>query len=128
MTNSSFHWTNETLKQQIGQMLVVRASGHLFDQQIRFPTWEAPNAQLRHWLQTLNLGGVILLGGTGAELALRTQQLQQWAKTPLLVAADTEEGVGQRFAGATWFPPPMALGTIAEQNLGQAIEYATQMW
>lgn len=127
MTNSSFHWTNETLKQQIGQMLVVRASGHLFDQQIRFPTWEAPNAQLRHWLQTLNLGGVILLGGTGAELALRTQQLQQWSKTPLLVAADTEEGVGQRFSGATWFPPPMALGTIAEQNLSQAIEYATQI-
>ncbi|MGP0128845.1 MAG: glycoside hydrolase family 3 N-terminal domain-containing protein [cyanobacterium endosymbiont of Rhopalodia musculus] len=127
MTNSSFHLINETLKQQIGQMVVVRASGHLFDQQIRFPTWEAPNAKLRHWLQTLNLGGVILLGGTGAELALRTKQLQQWSKTPLLVAADTEEGVGQRFSGATWFPPPMALGAIAKQDLGQAIEYATQM-
>ncbi|XLQ12444.1 MAG: beta-glucosidase [cyanobacterium endosymbiont of Epithemia adnata isolate EadnSB Bon19] len=108
-------------------MLVVRASGHLFDQQIRFPTWEVPNTQLRHWLQTLNLGGIILLGGTGAELALRTQQLQQWSKTPLLVAADTEEGVGQRFSGATWFPPPMALGSIAKQDLGKAIEYATQM-
>lgn len=127
MINSSFHSTNETLKQQIGQMVVVRASGHLFDQQIRFPTWEVPNTQLRHWLQTLNLGGIILLGGTGAELALRTQQLQQWSKTTLLVAADTEEGVGQRFSGATWFPPPMALGTIAKQDLGKAIEYATQM-
>ena len=52
MTNLSSHWTNETLKQQIGQMIVVRASGHLFDQQIRYPTWEAPNAQLHHWLQT----------------------------------------------------------------------------
>ncbi|WP_267383359.1 glycoside hydrolase family 3 N-terminal domain-containing protein [Cyanobacterium sp. uoEpiScrs1] len=127
MTNLSSHWTNETLKQQIGQMIVVRASGHLFDQQIRYPTWEAPNAQLHHWLQTLNLGGVILLGGTGAELSLRTQQLQQWSKTPLLIAADIEEGVGQRFSGATWFPPPMALGSIAKRDLGQAIRCATQM-
>lgn len=127
VTYSSTHSTNGTLKQQIGQMIVVRASGHLFDQQIRYPLWEASNAQLHHWLQTLNLGGVILLGGTGAELALRTQQLQKWSKTPLLVAADIEEGVGQRFPGATWFPPPMALGAIAKQDLSQAIEYATQM-
>ena len=127
MTNSSSHSTNITLRQQIGQMVVVRASGHLFDQQIRYPLWEASNAQLYHWLQTLNLGGVILLGGSGAELVLRTQQLQRWAKTPLLVAADIEEGVGQRFSGATWFPPPMSLGAIAKQDLVQAIEYATQM-
>ncbi len=127
MTTPSSHWTDGTLKQQIGQMVVVRASGHLFDHQIRYPAWEASNAQLRHWLETLNLGGVILLGGSGAELSLRTQQLQQWSKTPLLVAADIEEGVGQRFPGATWFPPPMALGAIAKQDLSQAIKYATQM-
>ncbi|WP_243397442.1 glycoside hydrolase family 3 N-terminal domain-containing protein [Crocosphaera subtropica] len=108
-------------------MIVVRASGYLFDHQICYPVWEASNAQLSHWLETLNLGGVILLGGSAAELLLRTQQLQQWSKTPLFIAADIEEGVGQRFSGATWFPPPMALGEIAKSDLPLARKYAYQM-
>jgi beta-glucosidase len=108
-------------------MLVVRASGFLFDHQIRYPAWEATNTQLQHWLKTLNLGGVILLGGSAAELALRSQQLQSWSATPLFIAADIEEGVGQRFSGATWFPPPMALGAIARTHLAKAVEYATQL-
>ena len=120
-------WTRFSLREQIGQMIVVRASGYLFDHQIRYPSWEASAAKLRRWLQELNLGGVILLGGSAGELYLRTQQLQAWAKTPLLVAADIEEGVGQRFTGATQFPPPMAIGAIASQNPSLARQYATQM-
>lgn len=115
------------LRQKIGQLIVVRASGFLFDHQIRYPVWEPLNAQLRDWLETLNLGGVILLGGSAAELAQRTQQLQSWSSNPLLIAADIEEGVGQRFAGATWFPPPYILGAIAEQNLDLARDYARRM-
>jgi beta-glucosidase len=120
-------WTTFSLQQQIGQMVVVRASGYLFDRQIRYPAWEATNATLRRWLESLNIGGVILLGGSAAELALRSQQLQGWASTPLLLAADIEEGVGQRFAGAEWFPPPMALGAIASRDLALAQHYARQM-
>ena len=96
-----------SLKERIGQMIVVRASGYLFDQQIRYPAWEPVNATLKHWLETLHLGGVILLGGSAAEIAFRSQQLQSWSgDNPLLIAADIEEGVGQRFSGATLFPPP----------------------
>jgi beta-glucosidase len=120
-------WQSLTLKEQIGQMVVVRASGHLFDWQIRYPAWEAPAAKLKQWLAQLNLGGVILLGGSAPELYLRSQQLQSWAKTPLLIAADIEEGVGHRFSGATWFPPPMALGAIAAKNPTLAQEYAIRM-
>ncbi|MDJ0580512.1 glycoside hydrolase family 3 N-terminal domain-containing protein [Crocosphaera sp.] len=108
-------------------MIVVRTSGYLFDHQIRYPIWEASNRQLSHWLETLNLGGVILLGGSAAELLLKTQQLQKWSKTPLFIAADIEEGVGQRFSGATNFPPPMALGEIAKSDLPLAVKYAYQM-
>ena len=116
-----------SLKEQIGQLIVVRASGYLFDHQIRYPAWEASNSQLQQWLRELNLGGVILLGGSSIELQARTQQLQSWAKTPLLIAADIEEGVGQRFPGATWFPPPMALGDIYSKNPDLAMEYACKM-
>jgi len=111
----------------VAQMIIVRASGFLFDHQIRYPQWEPPTKTLRHWLENLGIGGVILLGGSAAELALRTQQLQEWAKIPLLLAADVEEGVGQRFPGATWFPPPMALAAIAQTDLTQALLYSEQM-
>jgi beta-glucosidase len=82
---------------------------------------------LQIWLQELNLGGVILLGGSCAEIAYRTQQLQQWAKTPLLISADIEEGVGQRFTGASWFPPPMTLSHITQTNPLLAQQYAQVM-
>lgn len=116
-----------SLEQQVAQMVVVRASGYLFDHQIQYPAWEPKAAQLKHWLQNLGVGGVILLGGSAGELALRSQQLQNWSKIPLLIAADIEEGVGQRFSGATWFPPPMILSAIADKNPSQAQEYAEQM-
>jgi beta-glucosidase len=116
-----------SLAQQVAQMVVVRASGYLFDPQIQYPIWEPPAATLQHWVQDLGVGGVILLGGSAAELALRSQQLQTWAAVPLLIAADVEEGVGQRFSGATWFPPPMALNAIAQTDLPQAEHYAKQL-
>ncbi|MDY6781257.1 MAG: glycoside hydrolase family 3 N-terminal domain-containing protein [Cyanobacteriota bacterium] len=119
------NWQTLSLKQQVAQMVVVRASGHLFDSQIRYPQWEPPNATLQRWLADLQVGGVIVLGGSGAELKERSRQLQNWAKIPLLIAADIEEGTGQRFDGATWFPPPMALSAI--ENRDRAVALAEQM-
>lgn len=113
-----------SLAQQVAQLVVVRASGHLFDHEIRYPRWEATNADLAHWVGNLGVGGVILLGGSAVEVGLRTQGLQDQAAIPLLVAADIEEGVGQRFSGATWFPPPMALEAIAQQDLPLALDQA----
>lgn len=120
-------WQQLSLKQQVAQLLVVRTSGHLFDREIRYPQWEAPTAKLRHWIEDLGVGGVILLGGSTSELAVRIQQMQSWTKVPLLIAADIEEGVGQRFSGATWMPPAMALGAIAQHDLPQACDHAREM-
>jgi beta-glucosidase len=118
-------WESLPLAQKIAQMVVVRASGHLFDPQIEYPDWEPNSDRLQHWITHLGVGGVILLGGTAAEVGLRTQQLQSWAAIPLLLSADIEEGVGQRFAGATRFPPPMALSAIPDSE--QARDLAAQM-
>lgn len=116
-----------SLEQQVAQMVVVRASGYLFDHQILYPAWEPPSSLLQHWVQDFGVGGVILLGGSAGELAIRSQQLQDWANIPLLICADIEEGVGQRFGGATWFPPPMAIGSIALKDSAQALQYAEKM-
>ncbi len=119
---------NLSLVQQVAQMVVVRASSHLFDHQIQYPEFgESDRATLKHWIGDLGVGGVIFWGGNASELTLRIQQLQAWATYPLLIAADIEEGVGQRFTGGTWFPPPMALNAIAQTDVAKAIEYARQM-
>ncbi|MEL6138504.1 MAG: glycoside hydrolase family 3 N-terminal domain-containing protein, partial [Cyanobacteria bacterium J06628_6] len=116
-----------SLAAQVAQMLVVRTTGHLFDHEIQYPQWEADRPTLQHLIGELGVGGVILLGGSAAEVAVRTQFLQSLAEVPLLVAADIEEGVGQRFSGATWFPPPMALAAVARQDLALALALAEQM-
>ena len=99
------------LRRLVASLLVVRASGHLADGQRRYPVWEQDNHTLRALLAE-GVGGVILLGGGAAELRLRTRQLASWADQPLLLCADVEEGVGQRFAGASWLPPPLGVGQI----------------
>ena len=116
-----------SLEQLVAQLVVVRTTGHLFDHEIQYPQWEASRAELAHLVGELGVGGVILLGGSAAEVAARSHLLQSLARIPLLLAADIEEGVGQRFSGATWFPPPMALSGVAKQDLPRALALAEQM-
>ncbi|MEY4354812.1 MAG: hypothetical protein RLZZ609_3053 [Cyanobacteriota bacterium] len=111
------------LRRWVASLLVVRASGHLADGQRRYPRWELDNATLQALLAE-GVGGVILLGGSAAELRLRTRQLVSWAKQPLLLCADVEEGVGQRFEGASWLPPPLGVGQIHRHDPKAAIELA----
>jgi beta-glucosidase len=113
----------QDLQRLITSLVVVRASGHLADHQRRYPQWELANAELQELLE-LGVGGVILLGGSAAELALRTRQLQAWAGQPLLLCADVEEGVGQRFEGASWLVPPLALGRLHSQDPERALALA----
>ncbi|RCL51576.1 MAG: glycosyl hydrolase family 3 [Synechococcus sp. MED-G71] len=112
-----------SLRRQLAELLVLRCSGHQLDQQRRYPQWELSNSELRHWLSE-GVGGVILLGGSAAELALRCRQLQQWARTPLLLCADVEEGVGQRFDGASWLAPPLALAGLHRRDPAAATALA----
>jgi beta-glucosidase len=116
-----------SLRSQIAQMIVVRASGFLYDHQIQYPQWELPHQVLSRLIKD-GIGGVIFVGGSAPELYLRTKQLKSKAEIPLLIAADVEEGVGQRFKGATYFPPPMALRSIStEFGIEIAIKYAKAM-
>jgi beta-glucosidase len=117
-------WRQLSLRQQVARLLVVRGSGHLGDGQRRYPRWELPNAELKRLLGE-GVGGVILLGGSAAELRWRTDQLRRWADHDLLLCADVEEGVGQRFEGATWLVPPLALGLLHGSAPARAIALAT---
>ncbi len=114
---------DRTLRSRVAELLVVRASGHLEDQQRRYPRWELSNDALKQLLGS-GVGGVILLGGSATELQQRTAQLQRWAQHPLLLCADVEEGVGQRFEGASWLVPPLALGRLYRQQPDRAVALA----
>ena len=110
----------DSLRRRVAELLVLRASGHLSDQQRRYPQWELANSDLQRLLQE-GIGGVILLGGSAVELQQRTQQLQGWSDQRLLFCADVEEGVGQRFEGASWLVPPLALGRLYQQDTELAL-------
>jgi len=108
-------------RRAVSKLLVVRASGHAGDQQRRYPRWELSNEELQRHLEN-GVGGVILLGGTATELQQRCRTLRSWSGGEnLLLCADVEEGVGQRFEGATWLVPPMALGRLQENDPAKAM-------
>ena len=113
----------DRLAQQIAELIVVRASGHLSDPQRRYPRWELNNATLDRLLHQ-GVGGVILLGGSAVELQQRTEMLRRWSAQPLLLCADVEEGVGQRFEGASWLVPPLALGRLYQSDPQRALDLA----
>ena len=113
------------LRKNVAELLVVRASGHALDSQRKYPQWEFKNNELKRLLRE-GIGGVILFGGTTFELEQRTKTLLSWAKKPLLLCADVEEGVGQRFEGGTWLAPPLAVGQIYQKDPQKAIAFAEQ--
>ncbi|MGB1417386.1 MAG: glycoside hydrolase family 3 N-terminal domain-containing protein [Synechococcus sp.] len=115
--------TAEGLRRQVAELLVVRASGHPHDNQRRYPRWELSNNELQTLLAD-GVGGVILLGGSSSELRERTQTLQRWSGQALLLCADVEEGVGQRFDGASWLVPPLALARLYQQTPEAAVALA----
>ena len=113
------------LREQIAELLIIRASGHLYDSQREYPLWELSNNAIQKLL-IQGVGGIILLGGTTTEIQNRCQQFRRWSNKDLLLCADVEEGVGQRFSGGTFLPPPMSLGQIYKKDSRKAIHLAEQ--
>ena len=113
----------EPLQRLAASLVVVRASGQLGDAQRRYPQWELSHAELQRLLAA-GVGGVILLGGSATELRLRCAQLGRWGGQPLLLCADVEEGVGQRFPGASWLVPPLGLGMLHSRDRQRALHLA----
>ena len=114
------------LRRKVAELFIVRASGFNLDSQRLYPKLELSNSNLKRLLEE-GVGGIIFLGGTAKELEIRCKVLKKWAGKPLLLCADIEEGVGQRFSGGTQFVPPMGIAQIYKQDHNLGISMAEKI-
>jgi beta-glucosidase-like glycosyl hydrolase len=92
-----------TVRQKVGQLVMPWLLGNYaaFDSE-EYDT-------LATWVDSLEVGGIIISVGPPLEIAAKLNALQRSSRLPLLVAADLEYGSGMRLRGGTAFPPPMAI-------------------
>ena len=68
------------------------------------------------WIDSLEVGGIIVSVGSPYDIAAKLNVLQQRSKLPLLVSADLEWGAAMRVIGATGFPMIMAAGATGDER------------
>lgn len=122
-----------TLRQKAAQLVMPRIGGEY----VPFAT--GAYERMRHWVQDLGVGGVIVTVGPPLEMAAKLNMLQSRASVPLLVTADMEHGPGQVLnagtvlpyglenGGATRFPPLMGLGAARDERLAYELGRITAL-
>ena len=104
-----------TVRQQVGQLVIPWLSG----------SYTALDDSLfqvaARWVDTLEIGGLIVSVGSPLDIATKLNALQQRSRLPLLVSADLEWGAGMRVVGATAFPHIMAVGATGDPRDAYAI-------
>jgi beta-N-acetylhexosaminidase len=66
-------------------------------------------ARVQRWVDSLNVGGIIVSIGSPMDVAAKLNRLQRIATLPLLVASDLESGSSFRLNGGTPFPTNMGV-------------------
>jgi beta-glucosidase-like glycosyl hydrolase len=90
---------NEERKRKIAQLVIARLEGR--DVHDRISYYEN--------LVSQGIGGFIVFGGELKGVRRAIKKLQKMAETPLFIASDLEQGLGQQVNGGTTFPPAMAI-------------------
>ncbi len=125
-----------TLEEKVGQLFIA-------DFVAIYSHEESENfARIKRQIKDYHVGGIILAGGGVYDIALMTNELQRLSKTPLIVAADLEAGLGfwhpWRFVkgrapdlpkfvsgGGTVFPGNMALGATGSEEYAYEVGKVT---
>ncbi|HEX5005031.1 MAG TPA: glycoside hydrolase family 3 N-terminal domain-containing protein, partial [Gemmatimonadales bacterium] len=69
----------------------------------------------RGWVDSLQVGGIIVSIGSPLDIAAKLNVLQQQARIPLLIASDLEGGTAMRFVGGTAFPTNMGVAATGRE-------------
>ena len=108
-----------TLDEKIAQLFVVRIDG-------TFQNADTPSyRETATLVEEFGAGGLIFGPGTPMTQIAMANDLQSKAERPLLVAQDTEWGVGMRIDEATSFPPAMAVGATRDASHAYRVGYVT---
>jgi len=108
-----------TLDEKIAQLFVIRLDG--FFQNVDSPSYR----ETVSLVEEFGAGGLLFGPGRPMTQVTMANRLQRKAQRPLLVAQDTETGVGMRIDEATSFPPAMALGATRDVSLAYRVGYVT---
>ena len=112
-------WAMETfgglsLRQKVAQMLIYRMNMRFLSSSSK--KWK----EIQSLLETDGIGGVhIWYGDVGTSLTL-LNKMQKYSDIPILVDADIEHGLYQRFPEGTELPPFMALAATGDPDLAYA--------
>lgn len=78
---------------------------------------EVNKEELREQAEVNKVGGVLFQKGTMKGQATLTNMTREWAKVPMLVAADAEWGLQMRLRDALRFPRKMSLSAMRDEEL-----------
>ncbi|HET9134235.1 MAG TPA: glycoside hydrolase family 3 N-terminal domain-containing protein [Gemmatimonadales bacterium] len=93
-----------TVRQKVGQLVMPWLLGD-------YTASDDPTMQrARMWVDSLQVGGIIISTGTPYGIAAKLNALQRRAPLPLLISADFESGTTMRMADGTPLPPQMGIG------------------
>lgn len=99
-------------EERIAQLLVIRTSSQDANgQAIMY------DSLANDWVARYNIGAVCLFQGSPLQQAALLNQLQQKAKTPIMVTVDGEWGLGMRFAGVKNLPYQLTMGAMPDAQL-----------
>lgn len=110
-TPAATHWVDSvyqslTPDQRLAQLMVVRESSIKDGKPVIY------RDEVLDLVKRYNIGSVCLFQGTPADQAVVLKQLQQAARTPLMVCIDGETGLGMRMEGVEKFPDQLTMGAI----------------
>jgi beta-N-acetylhexosaminidase len=118
-------WVEQTLgglslRGKVGQLVLPRIT-------VDYMSAESDeHDRLRHWIEELGIGGVVIHAGTPLVLGAKLNMLQRMAAVPLLVTADLEPGPLQN-ATMTRFPPVMGVGATGDPRLAYEVGRITAL-
>jgi beta-N-acetylhexosaminidase len=97
-----------TLKEKVGQLFMVAAYSNRDSVHVN---------EIKKLVNDHNIGGLIFFQGGPVRQAKLTNEYQELARIPLLIAMDAEWGVGMRLDSTIRYPYQMALGAIRENKM-----------
>jgi beta-glucosidase-like glycosyl hydrolase len=108
-----------TLEEKVGSLIHVGINA-------RFTNVDSEFYQdIRRQVVENKVGGVLFFGAPVYDTAVLINRLQAEAKTPLLISADAETGIGMRFENTTIFPWAMAVGATGNPEFARKIGVIT---